>query len=156
MGRVVGLDSLRFVLALIVVLGHGAAPSFTEEFLTRFPFLIIFAAIYNNVFVGQAAVMAFFVISGFCIHYPYAAGKKLKVQDFYIKRLWRIGIPAIVALGIYELIFNLFLGVLWSIVCEIIYYLLYPIILKYKTKYLKQILIYSIIVSYGISLICIH
>ena len=51
-----------------------------------------------TIFMG-AGVMLFFVISGFCIHYPYAGpnGKKLDLQEYIVRRFCRIYPPYVVA-----------------------------------------------------------
>jgi len=72
-----------------------------------------------------------FIISGFCIHYPYVSGREFSVSAFYISRLTRIAIPMLAAIGI-----SLFLphgytsleAVLWSLYCEIVYYTIYPLL----------------------------
>jgi peptidoglycan/LPS O-acetylase OafA/YrhL len=61
MERVKGLDQLRFIMAVIVLIGHGALPIFENT---------IMRGIAGNAFVGVAAVMVFFMLSGFVIHYP--------------------------------------------------------------------------------------
>jgi peptidoglycan/LPS O-acetylase OafA/YrhL len=120
MERIKGLDQLRFLMAFIVILGHGALPRFENSALR---WLI------GNSFVGVAAVIVFFILSGFVIHYPYAAGKKkIKIMEFYFRRLSRIIIPAVITIVIYQYTFNLPLGIIWSLVCEAIYYLLYPLV----------------------------
>jgi peptidoglycan/LPS O-acetylase OafA/YrhL len=47
----------------------------------------------------SSGVMLFFVISGFCIHHPYAGpkGKRLDLQEYVVRRLFRIYPPYIVA-----------------------------------------------------------
>jgi peptidoglycan/LPS O-acetylase OafA/YrhL len=154
MKRVVGLDSIRFVLAFIVLLGHGALPSFSDNLIAQSKIVhyldILMKLLQPN---GAAAVMCFFIISGFVIHYPYSqsvigGGKTLNILEFYSRRIIRIGIPALIALCIYHFTAGLFMGVIWSLICEIIYYLLYPLILRYKNKYMKTILISSFVMSY--------
>ncbi|SEL25498.1 acyltransferase family protein [Parapedobacter koreensis] len=152
MKRVIGLDSLRFILAGIVLLGHGAFPLIDQTYIEKYPQLAYVNAIIGNAFVGIAAVIAFFVISGFVIHYPYATGKRINIIEFYAKRVTRIAIPAIIAMAIYHYTLNLFMGVVWSLICELIYYFLYPIFLKYKKNYFNQILIASFILSYIVSI----
>ncbi|MCE0522720.1 MAG: acyltransferase [Methylacidiphilales bacterium] len=47
----------------------------------------------------SSGVMLFFVISGFCIHYPYGGpnGKPLDLQEYVVRRFFRIYPPYIVA-----------------------------------------------------------
>jgi len=51
-----------------------------------------------TIFMGSG-VMLFFVISGFCIHHPYAGpqGKKLDLQEYAVRRSFRIYPPYLVA-----------------------------------------------------------
>jgi peptidoglycan/LPS O-acetylase OafA/YrhL len=140
MERVKGLDQLRFIMAFIVVLGHGALPRFDN---------IVYRGIIGNAFVGIAAVMVFFILSGFVIHYPYAKGdRKIKISEFYFKRLLRIIIPSVIAMIIYHYTLNLFMGVVWSLICEAVYYLLYPFVLKF-IKRLDLIICLAFLFSYG-------
>lgn len=139
MERVKGLDQLRFLMAFIVLIGHGALPRF-ENGMLRW--------ILGNSFVGVAAVMVFFILSGFVIHYPYATGeKKIKIIAFYFRRLSRIIIPAAIAIIIYQYTFNLSMGVIWSLVCEAIYYLIYPLVLNFIEK-LDLIICVAFVFSY--------
>jgi peptidoglycan/LPS O-acetylase OafA/YrhL len=91
-------------------------------------------------FTGHPAVIAFFVVSGFCIHYPYTR-KALPVVPFWAARLVRIMIPALAAIALAKLaelkFYNFWDGyILWSIVCELFYYMLYPVFL-FTTKWLS-------------------
>lgn len=153
MKRITGLDSIRFVLAFIVLLGHGTVPIFSISLVARYPFLEYVNALIGNSFVGIAAVMAFFIISGFCIHYPYACGKKMNTKEFYLKRITRIAIPAIAAWCIYEVTLNLYMGVIWSLICELIYYFIYPLLLKVGAKKFKYLLWISFLASLTISVV---
>jgi len=47
----------------------------------------------------SSGVMLFFVISGFCIHYPYGGsnGKRLDLQEYMVRRFFRIYPPYLVA-----------------------------------------------------------
>jgi peptidoglycan/LPS O-acetylase OafA/YrhL len=154
MKRVSGLDSLRFILAFIVLLGHGGMPHVNEN-LAASSKLFYCLDILQKVLqpVGVAAVMGFFIISGFVIHFPYSSGKKLNVPEFYARRFIRIAIPAIVAFCIYHFTYGLYMGIVWSLICELIYYLLYPAILKYKAKYMRRILAGAFIASYVVTIL---
>lgn len=124
-----GLDTLRFILASWVVMDHiGFIPVHTGR-------RAIDGAM-GLMFIGVAAVIVFFLISGFCIHYPYKDGKPLKLGSYFLRREIRILIPVAVALTIAK-IYNDFtlLGVFWSLVCEEVYYALYPVILPLRRKY---------------------
>lgn len=139
MERIKGLDQLRFLMAFIVILGHGALPRFENSALRW---------IIGNSFVGVAAVIVFFILSGFVIHYPYAAGKKkIKIMEFYFRRLSRIIIPAVITIVIYQYTFNIPLAIIWSLVCEAIYYLIYPLVLCFIEK-LDLIIGLAFVLSY--------
>lgn len=75
-------------------------------------------------FTGVAAVVAFFIISGFVIHYPNRAGISNKAS-FYSKRLIRVVIP-LLAISLLGIPFgNPEKTVVWSLYCELIYYIIY-------------------------------
>jgi peptidoglycan/LPS O-acetylase OafA/YrhL len=142
MKRVAGLDSLRFIMAFIVLLSHGAVPDTGIR---------IIDAILGNSFVGIAAVIVFFLLSGFVIHYPYSSNEKeIKIGEFYLKRISRIAIPAVIAFVIFDF-FNVFMWVVWSLICEVIYYFLYPLFLK-NIKKINIIILVSFLLSYLVSI----
>ena len=94
--RVKGLDSLRIVLALVVAFSHGFGIDF-QLFLDREAALssgLGSAAwlLAGNLYNGQAAVIVFFLVSGFVIHYPYAKGRPFEAGGFLTARLLRIRI----------------------------------------------------------------
>ena len=126
-----GLDSIRFVCAIWVFFGHGAAPPLTNGLDRSSHFQLILRGLYGNLWTGPSAVIIFFVVSGFCIHYPFAGtAKRPHLAEFYSRRLLRLLIPAAIAvplssaIGIDLPIFQL--SVLWSLVAELIYYFVYP------------------------------
>ena len=96
--------------------------------------------IYTSLFCGPAAVIVFFLISGFCIHFPYRdSWSNNTALPFLVARLTRISIPILFAslfiqiIGFNTSVFYLFVG--WSIVCEIAYYIAYPLLRSsIKTK----------------------
>lgn len=130
--RLVGLDVLRGLCALVVVLGHVNLPEGgggALESLVRFAMRII-----SN---GPAAVIVFFVISGLCIHLPQASGRSLHVPTFYARRGFRIGVP-MAAGGLLAWATDClpgFNGVLWSLICEVIYYALYPLLRSFAGRW---------------------
>ena len=135
--RIPPISSLRFVLAMWVVMGHLGIPFLQEQ--QRGPLLWALRAFRNNAFNGPAAVMVFFVISGFCIHFPNR--KELSVRSwklYYARRYVRILIPMAAALALavpLRMRFGLFNGsILWSLVCEEIYYFLYPSLLFLRDR----------------------
>lgn len=123
-GFVNGIDRLRAVAAISVMLAHVVGPSLPSY--TKY------------IFTGFPAVVAFFVISGFCIHTPYI-DKPVPVFAFWLARLTRIIAPVAIAwpiatyLGISS--YNPIDGyILWSVVCELWYYFLFPFFLWMKNK----------------------
>jgi peptidoglycan/LPS O-acetylase OafA/YrhL len=128
-----GLDSIRFVSAMVVALGHYSGP-LRELMEVHLPVLR-----HLFKFNGPAAVIVFFVVSGFCIHFPYRRSEAvMSLGYYYSRRLIRICLPAVAAIGIWTLVglrmepptFNIY----WSILCEIVYYLAYPALLFFRRK----------------------
>jgi len=127
-----GIESLRLLAAVWVACSHGAAPPLEQIFhLTGGPMRLAaggFAALFN----GTAAVVVFFLISGFCIHLPNVGRTQLDWPRFLIRRLIRIGGPLAAILAIAHALGKTFVGaedaVLWSVYCELIYYALYPLL----------------------------
>lgn len=149
--RVRGLDSLRLVLAMWVVLGHvGAFPlNFDESnWLGKFA-----SGVYGNAFSGPAAVIVFFVISGFCIHYPFRNGKQLAIVPYFARRHIRIWIPIFVAVLLAKLAGVAFMNfqdtILWSLLAEELYYLIYPALLKLRSHFegWREILVVSYLLA---------
>ena len=139
--RIVGLDSLRFLCALCVVQGHlRIGETLVFERLEKPGHLVrTIRMLYNQglpVPTGPNAVIVFFVISGFCIHFPYRHGKRVPIRQFLARRYIRIGIPAAVAAVLLYIsgFHSLQDSVLWSILCECIYYSLYPLLLLAKDR----------------------
>jgi peptidoglycan/LPS O-acetylase OafA/YrhL len=132
--RVNGLDSVRAFAALSVLFAHILGPVMPDLLKsTPLAYFVLGEKIDfgKYLFTGHPAVIAFFVVSGFCIHYPYVNGV-LPVLPFWAARLTRIMIPAIIAIVFAKLAhltsFNFWDGyILWSVVCELFYYALYPV-----------------------------
>ncbi len=129
--RVSGLDSIRFVCALWVFFGHGAAPAFPNPFVDGSLANFAFRGFFGNIWSGPAAVIVFFVISGFCIHYPYAGSdSRPRLKEFYTRRFLRLLVPVSVAVplcGLMGIQLQLFHdSILWSLLAELVYYVLYP------------------------------
>lgn len=134
------LDALRGVLAFVVVLGHLGMPPVFGAIEQSDQFLSGMARLWRTFAFAPPAVIAFFVISGFCIHYPFACtGEKFPVLRFYLRRYLRIGVPIIAVVAILHLMQPdvvvlgknsiLWRSTLWSVLCEEIYYALYPLLL---------------------------
>ena len=135
-----GIDSIRFFLALIVLLSH-----FRDPFVLLLkgssarPLQYLGIAI-NHLYFGVAAVIAFFVISGFVIHYPNRNKDRVDVGSFLLRRWLRIGLPLLV-IGLIANHFGRYDNIpVWSLYCELIYYTIYPVLFKirasWKTKFL--------------------
>jgi peptidoglycan/LPS O-acetylase OafA/YrhL len=129
--RLPGIDSLRFWLALWVYFSHFGFLPFAVWIGRSTPVRNALTGMTNNIFNGAAAVIGFFVISGLCIHYPFRS-KPVELLPFYVRRYFRILIPLGVALGLSRIIENDLLGfyqsILWSLICEEVYYAIYPIL----------------------------
>jgi peptidoglycan/LPS O-acetylase OafA/YrhL len=129
--RLVGIDSLRYILALWVFFTHGGRPPFFEGSDAVFNSI---DKLYGWAINGQAAVIGFFIISGLCIHYPNIAKDRINLGSFYSARFLRLSLPVISMLLIAYLVgFKHSEGLLravpiWTIYCEGFYYLVYPVL----------------------------
>jgi peptidoglycan/LPS O-acetylase OafA/YrhL len=84
------LEGLRGFAASYVVLHHVSPFRGTPaELLTRF---------------GQEAVTVFFLLSGFVIHYSFAAAQDRSARSYFIRRFRRIYWPFVIALGLTALV----------------------------------------------------
>lgn len=131
--RISGLDSIRFVCALWVFFGHEHAPPASNPFAFDTFLYWVFRGIYGNMWSGPAAVIVFFVISGFCIHYPFANRQvDLPTFAFLIRRWLRLALPLAVAIPLAQMhghslaLFDK--TILWSLLAEVIYYTIYPLL----------------------------
>lgn len=101
-GRLNNIDALRGLAALAVAISHIYQQFYAEQF-GPVPLRILSWA-------GGWGVGLFFVLSGFCIHFPHAERKrsiakaggvaKLNVKDFAIQRFLRIFPPYWLSLGL--------------------------------------------------------
>ena len=138
--RVAGLDAIRFVCALWVVFSHfGLVPVF-GYLAEASVWAKLLRGLCGNLFCGVAAVIVFFVISGFCIHFPFRNARSIPVAAFLARRYLRIGIPcavAILAVSCFQSaeILGFYNAILWSLVAELIYYTLYPAMFPFLQKY---------------------
>src|ERR1700732_3999976 len=133
------LDAVRIVLALVVAIGHAGMMPLFGSIDQPNALLALLARGFRTFAFGPPAVIAFFLISGFCIHYPFAVVKTpCPFLRFYVRRYIRILSPVICTVALFKLFFPntvvigtgsiLWASTLWSIVCEEIYYALYPIL----------------------------
>lgn len=137
--RVDVIDVFRFIAALWVMLGHlGPFPlvqGLSKNNLTG----LIVRGIYNNLFAGPPAVIVFFVISGYCIHRPFRGVAKLPLANYFSRRYVRILFPMAVAVllakpvGFPLPLFNN--SILWSLLAELIYYSIYPVLRPLATRF---------------------
>lgn len=155
--HILGMDTVRAFAALSVVLAHILGP-WLPGILLRVGVSQELAKLSRYIFTGHPAVIVFFVVSGFCIHYPYTR-RNLPVIAFTLARWTRIMPPALVAMALAYMLhvegFNFIDGfILWSIVCELWYYSLYPLFLllsrrvSFKMQFLVALLISLMLVAY--------
>lgn len=140
-----GIDSIRFVLALIVFLSHleNQVAIFLKSFGSGFLYYAGVAV--NHAFLGPGAVVAFFIISGFVIHYP-LKDQPLNVKQFLVRRWVRIGLPLLVAVSLALYLSGIWLIPIWSLYCELIYYTIYPLLRRLKISWKVQFYV-SFVVS---------
>ncbi len=124
---------------MMVVLGHAGGPPVTASLDRSTLIGYLVGGLYNNLWNGPAAVIAFFVISGFCIHYPFASAMHIPhVPAYAARRLLRVGLPMAVVVALSPVVgvsLSLFhAGILWSLLAELVYYLLYPALLALRRR----------------------
>lgn len=130
--RVEGLDSIRFFAVVWVVFSHCGAPPLTEGIDRENMLALMVQGVYGNLFAGVPAVIVFFVISGFCIHHPFRHAGSFQLLPYLLRRYVRIGLPLAAAilvsrpLGVRLTLFQN--SVLWSLLAELIYYSIYPLL----------------------------
>jgi peptidoglycan/LPS O-acetylase OafA/YrhL len=131
------IDALRFVLASWVAIGHlGHFPIFGKQPIGAIGTIHSIDRFVHSLIWGLPAVMAFFVISGFCIHIPFRRPGKIPILRFYMRRYIRVLAPVMVTVLLMTHVFPdmhifgsesiLWKSMLWSLVCEEIYYAVYP------------------------------
>jgi peptidoglycan/LPS O-acetylase OafA/YrhL len=152
--RIWGLDAIRFLAATWVVFGHCGQPPLTQGIDESHWFGHLVQGIYGNLFAGVPAVMVFFVISGFCIHYPYRHATSIPLLSYFSRRYLRICIPLVAAV-LLAAPFNVGLrlfqnSILWSLLAELIYYTLYPLlrVLRRRVSW-QSMLAVSMVLAYG-------
>ena len=157
--RIAGLDSIRFLCALVVVFFHQMSPPLLAGLSRETPVGRVLLGLYDAAYNGQAAVIAFFVISGFCIHFPFAAGQPFFPGRFLLGRGIRILVPtlafllAIRWLGARDQSLTL---PLWSVWCEVIYYALYPIFWSLRTQVSFRVLLATSYVGALVVIVGMH
>ena len=132
MNRIRGLDAIRFVCAVWVMLSHYGIPlPFGHQVQGLVP-QILYSTLHSAAN-GVAAVIIFFVISGFAIHYPFRHGEKPAWGEYFARRYIRIGLPFLAANALVHFsggrLTSLQNAVLWSLYAEMIYYGIYPLLM---------------------------
>ena len=147
-----GVDSIRFILASIVMLSHFDNVYSMALKSSAFLPLKVVGVFLANAFDGTSAVIAFFIISGFVIHYPSKKGIS-NVPQFWVRRFLRILIPLAVIIIMGTGFDHPEKTVTWSLFCELIYYAIYPLLLKinlsWKAKFMIAWGIAAIIIGIG-------
>ena len=105
MPRISQLDSLRGIMALIVVIQHMYL-SLPDEIMNSWGKLFKFTPL--RVFVaGHASVLVFFVMSGFVLALPFCRGRAMDFPVFLVKRACRLYPPFAVAVLLAALAYGL-------------------------------------------------
>src|SRR5713101_2081177 len=137
--RVRGLDSIRFICAVWVLIGHAGPLPYIRDIDQSTTIGFLMRGALNNFISGPAAVIVFFVISGFCIHFPYRHAGSVQLFPYFARRHIRILVPVAAAIllgGLVGVKLPIFQdSILWSLVCEEVYYSLYPLILKARARW---------------------
>src|ERR1700677_1903882 len=94
--RFIELDALRGLAACAVIFLHYSSvpmelPTWLADLIAYTPFFLLVC--------GTQAVVFFFVLSGFVLSLPYIRGSSEPYLAFIIKRVFRIYIPYLVAIG---------------------------------------------------------
>lgn len=134
-----GLDSVRFLCACWVAMDHVGVPPITAGIDRSSAFGWLINGVWDNSISGPAAVIVFFVISGFCIHYPQIGKNAIaSIPSYFSRRYIRIIaplVPAVVGGLLLHVHLNLFNEtILWSLLAELIYYSLYPLLLALRRR----------------------
>lgn len=151
--RVCGLDSLRFVCALWVVFSHFGFVPLGGLLAGSSPAIVLLRGGYNNLFCGVAAVIIFFVISGFCIHFPYRRAAAVPAAAFLARRYLRIGIPCLIVWVVIlrwksNKAVEFYNAVMWSLVAECIYYSVYPLLFHLLRKWGWRLVVAANLVAF--------
>ena len=110
--RLRGLDALRGMAALAIVLYHATDQKAVPTNLLQYPVRIVQVAISQT----YISVFLFFVISGFCIHLQWARSRaggeqpKIPFGAFWKRRIRRLYPPYLIALALYLLLTALTVG----------------------------------------------
>jgi peptidoglycan/LPS O-acetylase OafA/YrhL len=144
--RFYAIDALRCVLALWVAVGHAGVFPFFGAVGQSNGVLDFVARAFRTLVWGPPAVIVFFVISGFCIHYTFVeSSRPCPIVRFYARRCLRILIPVAFTVAMFKIMIPqtvivgndsiLWHSTLWSVLCEEIYYALYPAIDRLRRRF---------------------
>jgi peptidoglycan/LPS O-acetylase OafA/YrhL len=142
------IDAIRFMAAFWVLMYHFKPPAFKALLPHQLGF--IGGALWSGstaLFAGPAAVIVFFVISGYCIHNAYHRDAALKPINYYASRFIRIGLPLVVLLLLVNPLptgQNYVGSVLWSLYCEMVYYAVYPL-LRPRFRYIGEMVVLCVL-----------
>jgi peptidoglycan/LPS O-acetylase OafA/YrhL len=89
--RITQLDSIRGLAALSVILGH------ILMILPPLPFLVSYSPL-RILWAGHEVVVLFFMLSGYVLSLPFIKNGKVNYPQFFIRRIFRIYVPFIVAI----------------------------------------------------------
>jgi len=128
-----GLDTIRFICALIVLLSHVFTHPNYEKSLNS-DFAKSLAQLLKVSFNGTAAVIVFFILSGFLIHFT-SKTQVIDIKKFYLRRFVRILAPLFVVYLLGYKYGHPEKAILWSLICELFYYFLYPFMLGIKQSW---------------------
>lgn len=143
-----GLDTIRFICALVVLLSHVFTHPDYEKSLNS-DFAKSLAQLLKVAFNGTAAVIVFFILSGFLIHFT-SKSQVLDIKKFYVRRFVRILAPLFIVYLLGYKYGHPEKAVLWSLICELFYYFLYPLM-----SVIKQSWYIKFIFSFALSLLTI-
>jgi peptidoglycan/LPS O-acetylase OafA/YrhL len=150
-----GINSLRFILAFVVMLSHSNLIYVTALKHSHYLLLRLTGYFFANAFDGTSAVIAFFIISGFVIHYPNKKGIP-SLMGFWTRRFTRIIVPLFFVVIIGSLFNHPEKTVLWSLYCEIIYYAVYPFLSHIKIGWKGKLIVAYLVLLIIICLVTLH
>jgi peptidoglycan/LPS O-acetylase OafA/YrhL len=145
---------MRFIAVVWVVFSHCGYPPLTEGLDRTNLLALAIHGVYGNLFPGVPAVIVFFVISGFCVHHPFRSPNRLEFLPYIARRYLRIGIPlgaAVLLARPFQVNLALFHNsILWSLLAELIYYTLYPVLRRLHERFgWDSIIAVSFVFAYG-------
>lgn len=150
-----GINSLRFILAFVVMLSHSNLIYVTALKHSNYLLLRLTGYFFANAFDGTSAVIAFFIISGFVIHYPNKKGIP-SLMGFWTRRFTRIIVPLFVVVIIGSFFNHPEKTVLWSLYCEMIYYAIYPFLSDIKISWKGKLIAAYVVLIIIICLVTFH